>query len=146
MSVRSSLTSDFIAFLIGPFKLSCKRRYYRGGCSTWKTSFTERIAKYQVKIAPYKVAGLVENTLVSVFFEFEQKTTIYRRKVAKRWRGLSQRTLDREIDASLRNQIGQQTLHVCEIHFEKTQPKHVSYFLSLVEVLIFRYERLKVTT
>jgi hypothetical protein len=27
MSVRSSLTSDFIAFLIGPFKLSCKRRY-----------------------------------------------------------------------------------------------------------------------
>ena len=93
------------------------------------------------------VAGLVENTLVSVFFEFQQKTTIYRRKFAKRWRGLSQlRTLDREIDASLRNQIAQQTLHVCERHFEKTQPKHVSYFLSLVEVLIFRYERLKVTT
>ena len=78
------------------------------------------------------VAGLVESTLVSVFFEFQQKTTIYRRKFAKRWRGLSQRTLDREIDASLRNQIAQQTLHVCERHFEKTQPKHVSYFLSLV--------------
>ena len=92
------------------------------------------------------VAGLVENTLVSVFFEFQQKATIYRRKFAKRWRGLSQRTLDREIDASLRNQIAQQTLHVCERHFEKTQPKHVSYFLSLVEVSIFRYERLKVTT
>ena len=98
-----------------------------------KKSFTERIAKYQVQIAPYMVAGLVENTLVSVFFEFQQKTTIYRRKFAKRWRGLNKH-------------FGQQTLHVCERHFEKTQPKHVSYFLSLVEVLIFRYERLKVTT
>ena len=78
------------------------------------------------------VAGLVESTLVSVFFEFQQKTMICRRKFAKRWRGLSQRMLDREIDASLRNQIAQQTLHVCERHFEKTQLKHVSYFLSLV--------------
>jgi hypothetical protein len=92
------------------------------------------------------VAGLVENTLMSVFFELQQKTTIYRRKFAKRWRSLPQRTLDREIGASLINQIAQQTLHVCERHFEKTQSKHVSYFLSLVEVLIFRYERLKVTT
>jgi hypothetical protein len=65
-----------------------------------------------------------KNTLVSVFFELQQKTTIYRRKFANRWRGLSQRTLDREIDASLRNQIAQQTLHVCE----KTESKHVSYF------------------
>ena len=40
-------------------------------------------------------------------------------KLAKRWRGLSQRTLDREIDASLRNQNAQQTIHVCEKHFEK---------------------------
>jgi hypothetical protein len=96
-----------------------------------------------VQIAPYMVAGLVENTLVSVFFEFQQKTTIYRRKFVKRCQGLSQRTLDREIDASLRNQIAQQTLHVCERHFEKTQPKHVHYFLSLVEVLIFWYETLE---
>jgi hypothetical protein len=125
---------------------SNRRLFYRGGCSTWKTSFTERISKYQLQIAPYMVSGLVENTLVSVFFEFQQNTTIYRRKFAKHWRGMSQRKLDGEIDGSLRNQITQQTLHVCERHFEKTQPKHVSYFLSLVEVLIFRYDRLKVTT
>ena len=50
----------------------------------------------------------------------------------KRWRGLSRRMLDREIDASLRNQIAEQTLHVCERHFEKTRPKHVSYFLMTI--------------
>jgi hypothetical protein len=65
------------------------------------------------------VAGLVENTLVLVFSEFQQKTTIYRRKFAKRLQGLSQRMLDREIDASLQNQIAQQTVDVCERHFEK---------------------------
>ena len=66
------------------------------------------------------VAGLVENTLVLVFSEFQQKTTIYQRKFAKSLRGLSQRTLDREIDASLQNQmLNKQFTYVCERHFEK---------------------------
>ena len=65
-------------------------------------SFIERIFKYQEQIAPYIVGALVENTLVLVFSGFQKKDDdLYQRNS----RSLSQKTLDREIDASLRNQI-----------------------------------------
>jgi hypothetical protein len=89
------------------------------------------------------VAEQVGNTLVLVFFEFQQKT-----KTREAWVRLV--TEDLKIDASLRNQIPQQTVYVCERHFDKHLIENVSSFLNLigflVDVLIFRYERLKVNT
>jgi hypothetical protein len=88
----------------------------------YKRSFTLRVKKHIFRkifvcpelIAQFTVAEPIENTLGLVFFEFRLKMTIYQRKLATRGCALWQ-----EIDSSLQKQIDQQTIHICERHFEK---------------------------
>ena len=81
-----------------------------------KIIFFEKSIVRRGLIARFTVAEPVGNAQGLVFFEFQQKTTFYRPKLAKRGCACDKRC---EIDSSLRKQIDQGTTHICERHFQK---------------------------